>query len=309
MKNYYKILEVEEKATQDEIKKAYRKLASKYHPDKNPEGEEKFKEIAEAYETLGNPEKKEQYDNKGKNPFNGTSYEDMFSQMFGNNRNPFQQQKRKSAPDKIVRFQITPIDSYLGKEKTIQYMKDIHCNVCSGKGGEQQVCRTCNGQGFQIKTFGTGFMMQQIRTACPTCAGRGYTLVHKCHSCDGRGTKQTASEVKIMLPRGVDSGQYLKIEKAGDFRNGEYGDLVIQIEVISKDGFEKMNNDLIYSLFLNLDEVKKDKFIIPHPDGDLSMDAPKLFDTSRPLRLRGKGYNGGDMYVRLNVKFERESVK
>jgi len=308
MKNYYKILEVEEKASQDEIKKSYRKLAAKYHPDKNPEGEERFKEIAEAYEILGNPEKKEQYDNKGKNPFQGTKYEDMYSQMFGG-RNSAQQQKRKSAPDKIIKVQISPLESYKGDEKTIQYIKDNHCNVCSGSGGEQQVCVTCNGQGFQIKTFGTGFMVQQIRTACPTCAGRGYTLVHKCYSCDGRGAKQSAGEVKIMLPKGIDSGQYLKIENAGDFKNGEYGDLVIQIEILPKDGFEKINNDLIYNLFLNLEEVKSDKFLVPHPDGELKIDSLKVFDTSRPLRLKSKGYNGGDMYVKLHVKFDKELVK
>lgn len=303
MKDYYKILEVEEKASQDEIKKSYRRLAAQYHPDKNPQGEEKFKEIAEAYETLGNPDKRTEYDNRGNNPFQGTAYEQMFSQMFGGGG--FQQPKRKSAPDKIVRVQINPIESYKGEEKTIQYMKDTHCNVCSGAGGEQQKCVSCNGQGFFMKSFGTGFMTQQVRSACSTCGGRGYTLVHKCYGCDGRGTKQTAADLRFMIPKGVDSGQYLKIERAGDFKNGEYGDLVIQIEVTPKDGFEKFNNDLIYNLFLNLEDLKKDKYNIPHPDGELRIDSPKIFDTSKPLRLRGKGYNGGDMYLKLNVKFER----
>jgi molecular chaperone DnaJ len=305
MKDYYKILEVEEKASQDEIKKSYRRLAAQYHPDRNPQGEEKFKEIAEAYETLSNPEKRQVYDNKGSNPFQGTSYEQMFSQMFGGGG--FQQPKRKSAPDKILRVQISPVESYKGEEKRIQYMKDTHCNTCNGAGGEQQKCVSCNGQGFFIKSFGTGFMSQQVRSACPTCGGKGYTLVHKCYGCDGRGTKQTAADLRVMIPKGVDNGQYLKIEKAGDFKNGEYGDLVIQIEVISKDGFEKFNNDLIYNLFLNLEDLKKDKYNIPHPDGELRIDSPKIFDTSKPLRLRGKGYNGGDMYLKLNVKFERTS--
>jgi molecular chaperone DnaJ len=303
MKDYYKILEVEVKSSQDEIKKSYRKLAAKYHPDKNPQGEEKFKEIAEAYDTLGNPEKRKVYDNRGSNPFQGTSYEQMFSQMFGSGG--VQQPKRKNAPDKIVKVQISPIESYKGEEKTIQYMKDTHCNVCSGSGGEQQVCGSCNGQGFFTKTFGTAFMSQQVRSACPTCGGKGYTLVHRCYGCDGRGTKQNAADLRIMIPKGVDSGQYLKVERAGDFKNGEYGDLVIQIELVPKDGFEKFNNDLIYNLFFNLEDLKKDKYNIPHPDGELRIDSPKIFDSSKPLRLRGKGYNGGDMYLKLNVKFER----
>jgi DnaJ-class molecular chaperone len=104
---------------------------------------------------------------------------------------------------------------------------------------------------------------------------------------------------------GVDSGQYLKLQNLGDFRGGEYGDLVVQIEMVNQDGFEKINNDLVYSLFLNLEEAQQDRFKIPHPNGELYMTAPKIFDSSKPLRLKGKGYSGGDMYVKLNVKFER----
>lgn len=224
--------------------------------------------------------------------------------MFNQQAN-FRQPRRKAAPDKVIKLQVTPLESYRGVEKDIHYIRDNHCPSCNGNGGEQQMCTSCNGLGFQIKTFGTGYMVQQIRTACQTCGGKGYTLVHRCYQCSGNGTKQATNDVKIKLPVGVDSGQYLKLDSLGDFRNGEYGDLVIQIEMVNSGGFEKMNNDLIYNLFLNLEEVQKDKFIIPHPDGDLSMDAPKTFDSSRPLRLRGKGYSGGDMYVKLNVKFER----
>ena len=308
MNNYYEILGVSKDATQDEIKKAYRKLAIQYHPDKNPDGDDKFKEIASAYDVLGDENKRKEYDNKLNNPFSGQgngSYEDLFNQMFGNRaNNPFTQ-RRKSAPDKIVKVQISPIESYKGVDKTINYIKENHFNICSGSGGEQQSCGTCGGAGFQIKSFGTGYMVQQIRTACQSCGGRGYTLVHKCYNCDGRGVKPTSHEVTIKLPMGVDSGQYLKLENLGDFRNGEYGDLVIQIEMVNKDGFEKINNDLIYNLFLNLEEIQQDKFKIPHPDGELIMTASPLFDTSRPLRLKGKGFAGGDMYVKLNVKFNR----
>ena len=311
MNNYYEILGVSKDATQDEIKKVYRKLAIQYHPDKNPEGAEKFKEIAQAYDVIGDENKRRDYDNRLNNPFansgGGSQFEDIINQMFGNqSNNPFNNgQRRKSAPDKIIKVQISPIESYRGNDKTVNYIKNDKCNVCNGGGGDQQACNTCGGAGFQIKVFGTGFMTQQIRTACGSCAGRGYTLTHRCYSCAGNGVKPNAHEVNVKLPVGVDNGQYLKLSDLGDFKNGEYGDLVIQIEVVPNDGFEKVNNDLVYNLFLNLEEVNKDTFTIPHPDGSLVVNALKTFDTSKPLRLRGKGYSGGDMYVKLNVRFDK----
>ena len=254
-KNYYEILEVEENATEEQIKKSYRNLSKKYHPDVNPNGTEKFKEIAEAYETLNSPEKRKEYDFRRKNPFEGSfNVEDIFSQMFGNNNFG---QRRKNAPDKLVKLQVTPIESFLGSEKSLIYMRELYCDICKGTGGEQQSCLSCKGNGFHIKTFGTGFLVQQVRATCESCGGRGYTLVHRCYSCGGKGTKGSASEVNIKLPVGIDSGQYLKMPDMGDFVGGTYGDLVIQIEVIPKDGFEKINNDLVYNLILNLEEIKK----------------------------------------------------
>ena len=303
MKDYYKILEVEENASDEDIKKSYRSLSKKYHPDLNPEGGEKFKEINEAYEVLGDKDKRIRYNNTKNNPYSNSDFEAFFSQMFGNQMN--QQPRRKNAPDKILKYQISPVDSYLGIDKTILYTRDIHCNNCRGTGGDQQMCGSCGGSGAQIKTFGTGFMVQQIRTVCQDCGGKGFTIAHKCFYCNGMGFSPQKNEIKIKIPVGSDSGQFLKLRDAGDFRNGDYGDLLIQLEVVSKDGFEKMENDLIYNLEMNLDEVRKDKFRVPHPAGELQIDAPKMVDTSRPLRLRGKGYNGGDMYVKLILKFDR----
>ena len=305
MKDYYKILEIEENATDDQIKKSYRTLSKKYHPDVNPDGAEKFKDIAEAYDILSNKDKRNAYLNSKNNPFADSPFADMFNQMFNQQGKP--QQRRKAAPDKIIKVQVSPYESYIGIEKTIQYLKENHCDGCNGRGGDQQSCATCGGVGFQVKSFGTGFMAQQMRVACASCGGRGYTLVHRCFKCDGRGVKPATHEVKVKLPVGVDNGQFLKLENLGDFRNGEYGDLVVQVELVSKDGYEKLNDDLIYNLYLNLEELQQDKYVIPHPNGELSINAPKVFDTSRPLRLRNKGYNNGDMYVKLNVKFERPS--
>jgi molecular chaperone DnaJ len=306
MKDYYKILEVEEQSSEEDIKKSYRNLSKKYHPDVNPGGEEKFKDIAEAYDVLSNKDKRAQYDNRKSNPYGGTPFEDLFTQMF-NQRNQQQQQhfRRKGAPDKIIRVQVSPIESYKAAMKTINYFREQGCGTCKGTGGDTTMCGTCGGTGFQIRTIGTGFMVQQIRTTCQTCAGRGNVIINKCHHCAGKGTKTQAQEIRINIPYGADDGQFLKLQNLGDFYGGEYGDLVIQIEMTPTDGYEKMNNDLIYNLYLNLEQAQQDKFNIPHPDGDLMMSTPTTFDTSKPLRLRGKGFQGGDMYVKLHVRFDK----
>ena len=302
MKDYYKILGVEENATEEQIKKQYRLLSKKYHPDINSGGDEMFKEIAEAYDFVGTPSKRAEYDAKRRNPFNGGNFNDIFSSMF----NMGNQQRRKNAPDKIIKLNVTPIESFLGSEKTITYFKNNPCGGCKGTGGSQKTCTVCSGSGAQIKTFGSGFMVQQIRTACDSCGGKGFTLIDKCYYCDGRGIKQDANEVKVKLPHAVDDGQYLKLENYGDYYNGLVGDLVIQIVMTKDEIYEKLNNDLIYNLFLNLEELKKEIYIVPHPHGELNVNAPKKFDSSRPLRLKGKGYNGGDMYVKMNVRFDRD---
>jgi molecular chaperone DnaJ len=301
MKDYYKILGVEENTSEDEIKKQYRKLSKQYHPDVNPNGEEQFKDISEAYDVLSNPEKKSKYINSRNNPFNGTNFESFFQNMFNQNN-----KRRKNAPDKILKVTITPLESYLESEKNIQYFRDNPCQPCKGSGGDRQSCSSCGGSGAQIKTFGTGFMVQQVRMSCDTCGGRGYTLVHRCYYCDGRGTKSEINDIKIKLPHSIDDGQFLKLESFGDFINGEYGDLVVQIVMTKTESFEKINNDLIYNLFLGYDDIKKDKYSVPHPDGELNISSPKQFDTSKPLRLKGKGYRGGDMYVKINVRFEKD---
>jgi molecular chaperone DnaJ len=224
-----------------------------------------------------------------------------------NQRNQQQQQhfRRKGAPDKIIRVQVSPVESYKAAMKTINYFREQGCGTCKGTGGDTTMCGTCGGAGFQIRTIGTGFMVQQIRTTCQTCAGKGNVIINKCHHCTGKGTKTQAQEIRINIPYGADDGQFLKLQNLGDFYGGEYGDLVIQIEMTPTDGYEKMNNDLIYNLYLNLEQAQQDKFNIPHPDGDLMMSTPTTFDTSKPLRLRGKGFQGGDMYVKLHVRFDK----
>lgn len=307
MKDYYKILGVEENATEDAIKKQYRILSKQYHPDVNPQGGEKFKEIAEAYDILSNPQKRNEYNARKNNPFQGGDMDSFFSNFF--NQNPFaQRQQRKNAPDKVIRVEVTPLESYLGSEKKLTYLRNLPCDSCKGSGGDRQTCNTCGGSGAQIKTFGTGFLVQQIRTNCETCGGKGYTLVHRCFFCDGRGVKPSGNEIKINLPHAVDDGQFLKLENLGDFVNGVFGDLVIQVQM-TKNEFEKLNNDLIYNLTLGYNDLLNDNYVVPHPDGELKVTAPPQFDSSKPLRIRSKGFNGGDFYIKLNVKFDKELLE
>jgi molecular chaperone DnaJ len=308
MKDYYSILEVTENATDEEIKKQYRKLSKKYHPDVNPDGSEKFKDIAEAYDVLSDPQKKSNWLNQKNNPFQGTEFEEFFKNMFkgGQTNNPFQ--NRPKNPDKVVKMVVTPTDSYNGVDKEINYQRNVACNGCGGSGGDHQHCVQCNGIGVLIQVVGSGFFQQQVRRTCPTCQGRGYVITKYCNSCSGVGTKTNFESIKINLPKGVDDGQFFKIPEKGDFNNGFYGDLIIQAIVDNEGDFQKMGKDLIYNLNLGYKDLLSDHFMIPHPAGDLKVPAPDLIDTNRPLRLKGKGYEHGDMYVKINVRFNKKEL-
>lgn len=304
MKDFYKILGVNENDTQDEIKKVYRKLAVEHHPDKGGD-ENKFKEISEAYDTLGDENKRKDYDNHRKNPFsqfgNG-GFEnpfDVFNQRFYKGR-------RKSAPEKIIAVNVGAIESFLGLEKTISYNRKDKCGTCDGKGGDRHTCGTCKGEGFIIVKMGTGIFSQVYRQTCNQCQGKGYTLTNICKTCNGETTTNKVETLKVKIPKGVDNGQFLRIVDKGDFFKNEFGNLVLQINIVPEKNFEKEGDNLIYHAFFGKDNLMDEKYTIPHPSGELIITLPKTFDTSRPLRIKSKGYNGvGDLYVNLIVKFDR----
>lgn len=300
---YYDILGVSETSTQDEIKKAYRKLAVEHHPDKGG-NEEKFKKISEAYDTIGDDTKRNDYDNRRKNPFFGSNGGGNPFQDFGDIFGAFGQRKR-GVPDKVIDINISVIESYLGSDKTITYMRNHACGSCSGKGGERIKCVVCNGQGFSQVTMGTGFFAQILRQPCNTCRGEGEMLKSRCSTCHGSGTKSELETLKIKLPHGVDESQFFKMQGKGDFSNGNYGNLVLKINITPENNFEKNMNDLVYNTYLNLEDLKKDTIDIPHPAGKMNIKLPIDFDTSKPLRVKSKGFNGGDLYIKLNVKFKR----
>lgn len=312
MENYYDILGVKENATQDEIKKSYRKLAMEHHPDKGGD-ESKFKKISEAYEVIGDENKRGQYDNQRRNPFGGNPFGgnpfngggSIFEEFF----NGFHTQRKTSAPEKIIDLNIGAIESYLSSEKTITYERKHKCNTCDGHGGEKQVCGICKGTGFNVVTMGTGLFTQVFQQPCNGCKGQGQTYKTVCGTCKGHTTTTGLETVKIKIPHGVGDGQFFRLQGKGDFHNGVYGNLVIRVFVNPENNFEKRENELVYHAFMNLEEIQKDKLEIPHPMGILSVKLPEEFDTSKPLRVKSKGYksNGdGDLIIYLNVKFTRK---
>ena len=306
--DYYSILGVEETSTQDEIKKAYRKLAKENHPDKVG-NEELFKQISVAYDTIGDEDKRKQYDMQRKNPFAGMgdgfgpSMSDLFNSVFG------QRQQEQRVHTSNINVDITVLESYKSVEKQIVYNRKIKCNPCDGQGGNRQTCTTCQGSGQVFRKIGNGMFVQMVSVSCHVCEGKGFNFTKLCDVCLGNGTQNETKKVEIKIPHGIDNGQFLRMKGIGDFRNGITGDLIIRINLSNKDDFEKVGNNLIYNKFFNIDELKNESFEIPHPDGTMKINFPKNIDTSKPLRVKGKGfkYEGiGDLFINQYLKYKRD---
>lgn len=316
MKDYYQILGVDRKASQDEIKKAYRKLSKQYHPDVNPQGEEKFKEIAEAYDILGDETKKNNYDMGGMSGFGSSAFEEFFRNMgqtnpFGSH---FGNRRRTHVPDKVIQVDITPLESFKSVEKTINYRRNISCDGCQGSGGEKQTCTNCNGSGQIQQVFGNAFFRQVQTSVCPNCQGTGQKVIKACYGCGGSGVKPEMKTINFKIPHGSDGGDFFRLDGLGDYvpQNG-FGNLLVKINMISEERWEKMGNDLVYINVLDYDDLKKNDFNVPHPNGEIKLKFPEIFDTSTPLRVRGRGFHKeaplGDLYVRNVVKFKRNFSK
>jgi molecular chaperone DnaJ len=313
VENYYEILGVSEKSTQEEIKKAYRKKAIEHHPDKGG-SEDTFKKIATAYDILGDENKRKEYDNRKNNPFanmggfgGGFDGFNPFGDFFGNQ---FYKQRKRTSPEKVIEMTIGTIESYNGVDKSVTYMRNHGCNTCNGSGGDRNHCTTCGGEGYISIRQGTGLFVQISRHVCNGCNGYGYTITNKCFSCNGKGTTPSAETISVKLPHGVDEGQTFKASQRGDYSNGSYGDLVIKVKLVPENNFEKNGNDLVYNLYYSYEDLKKTTIEIPHPNGNISINLPLEIDTSKPLRIKSKGFNlngVGDLFIRQYVKFKRDS--
>ena len=338
-RDYYEVLGVSKTASEDEIKKAYRQIAIKYHPDRNPgdkRAEEKFKEAAEAYNVLHDPQKRQQYDQFGfDGPMGGGGFggfggasmnmDDIFS-MFGDifgghgfggfgRRQGRPQQHRGSDLRLKVRLSLEEINQ--GVTKKFKVRKDVPCSHCHGTGAEAgsgtETCPTCHGAGVVTHTTQSIFGMMQTQSVCPTCQGEGQVIKNKCHACQGTGVTKGEEVVEINIPAGVAEGMVVNVPGKGNAgqRGGINGDIQVFIEEEENNTFVRDGNDLIYNLLLDIPTAALGGEVdIPTVDGKtLKVKIESGTQPGKTMRLRGKGLPAvqgygsgrGDLVVNISV--------
>jgi molecular chaperone DnaJ len=324
-RDYYEVLGVAKNATEAEIKKAYRQLALKYHPDKNPDdkkAEDKFKEAAEAYEILSNSEKRNRYDQFGHSAFsagagNGFSggmsvdeilrrhfgesfsgFEDFFGSAFGGGFSSSRQRSRSfnRGSNLRVNLKLTLEEILNGVEKKIKVNKYISCKDCGGSGAKKgtsySTCSYCNGTGQVSRVTNTILGQMQTRSTCPYCGGEGKTISEKCSTCNGDGIVKGEEIISINIPAGVGEGMHLTVSGKGNAgaRNGIAGDLIIRIEEIEHQQLKRDGNHLIYEHFLSFPEAALGTSIeVPTLEGKAKIKIPAGTQPGKILRLKGKG--------------------
>lgn len=339
-KDYYQILGVDKKASKDDIKKAYRKLAHKYHPDKKGGDEEKFKEASEAYAVLSDEKKRSEYDAYGKTfagaggasgarggPTSGWDFRDfasaggagtqgfefdlgdIFSDFFGGGGRA----RRRRGNDISIDLQISFRDSVFGTKRSVNITKRTVCDKCEGSGGEpgtkMETCPTCEGKG-QIReskksVFGT-FTNVAI---CPECKGRGEIPEKKCSKCKGEGIVRENEEIQIAIPAGISNGEMIRMSGAGEaVAGGDAGDLYIKVHVEDHPKFNKEGPNLLMDLPVKItDALLGSKYEIETLDGELELKIPKGSSHGDVLRVKGKGVpidnsRRGDLLIKLKLE-------
>jgi len=334
-RDYYEVLEVSKNASADEIKKAYRKLAIKFHPDKNPDdpkAEDKFKEAAEAYEVLSNPDKKAKYDRFGHaatGAGGGGSYgggmnmDDIFSQfgdIFGGGFGGFSgrgggQGRPTSRGTNIrVTMKLTLEEIANGCEKKIKVNKLNTCDSCGGSGAKNasahKTCTTCGGSGQILRVTNTILGQMQTAATCHTCNGEGKIITDHCNKCAGTGTIKGEEVITVSLPAGVEDGMQLSMRGKGNAakRGGINGDLIIVIEEIEHEHLKRDGKNLYYDHYISfVDAVLGSEIEVPTISGKAKIKIEKGTQAGKILRLRGKGlpevngYGNGDLLVNINV--------
>ena len=333
--DYYQILGVDRNASEDEIKKAYRKLAVKFHPDKNPgdkNAEEKFKEISAAFEVLKDPDKRRKYDQFGHDAFRGGGqsagvdpfdlfkdvfgggggggFGSIFDDFFGGSGSSSSSSGSRGA-DLRVSVSITLDQAATGIEKEIKYQHQEECSKCSGtgaaKGSGKVMCPTCGGIG-QVAS-NQGFI--SIRRTCPSCNGSGVSIEKPCADCKGEGRKKVQDSVKINIPKGVSDGNRMCSRGRGDagLRGGQTGDLYVDVEVKSHKTFERDEDDLFHELIIPFTlAVLGGSVQVPTLDGKVTLKIPAGTPCNKTFRIRNKGMPNlrspsvmGDLYARVVI--------
>ena len=331
-RDYYEVLGVDKKASAEEIKKAYRKKAIQYHPDKNPgdkEAEEKFKEAAEAYEVLSDPQKRQRYDQfgfagmSGAGGFSGGDFsmQDIFSQFgdlfeswgmgggsfssfFGGGGGGRGGQRVRRGTDLRVKVRLTLEEINTGVEKKIKVKKLVECKDCHGTGsadGSSETCPTCKGSGRVVRTQRGIFGMMQVQEACPTCHGEGKIIKNKCTHCGGEGVVRDEEIITIKIPAGVSGGMQIPVQGKGNAapHGGVPGDLLVLVEEEEHKDLVRDGNDLVYNLLLDMPTaVLGGQVQIPTLTGDVKITITPGTQPGKVLRMRGKGLPIIDQYAR-----------
>ena len=335
-RDYYDVLGVNKSASPEELKSAYRKLAVKYHPDKNPgdkSAEDKFKEASEAYGILSDKSKKENYDNFGHaafenggggqggfggfGGFSGADFSDIFEDFFGDfggggRRSSRNRNSNNRGSDLRYDLSITLEEAYLGKKQNIQFSTSEKCNTCKGNGSKPGTspdrCTYCGGNG-RVRSNQGFFTVQQT---CPQCSGSGEEITNPCSDCRGSGSKQTAKKISVTIPKGVDDGTRIRLSGKGEAgrRGGASGDLYLFINVHSHELFKRSDENLFFEFPVSIADAALGTSIeIPTIDGSKAkIKIPAGTQSGKQFRLRGKGMpymrgsGYGDLYVQVNTE-------
>lgn len=343
-RDYYEVLGVNRNASPEEIKKAYRKLAIKYHPDKNPgdkEAEEKFKEAAEAYSILSDADKKARYDQYGHagvegagpdfsgftdlndfvNEFLGGAFGGGFSGFgnFGSRGGQRQQQRVYRGRDIRVRVKLTLEEIANGAEKEVTIERSVPCSECNGKGAvnsaDIKTCPACNGTGQTARVTSSFLGQRVLYSTCQQCGGDGHIISKPCRTCGGTGLVRKRETIKVKIPAGIEAGMQMTVQGQGHAakNNGINGDLLIVIEEQEHPDFKRDGSDLLYTKVISItDAILGTDIDIPCLDGTYKVTVEPGTQSGTVIRLRGKGlpelnsYGKGDLYVKLAVWIPRK---
>lgn len=332
-RDYYEVLGVSKDASKDEIKKAYRKLSKKYHPDINQEegADEKFKEISEAYEVLSDENKRANYDQFGhdgpQGGFGGQGFgggqdfggfgggfEDIFSSFFGGGRQRDPNAPRKG-DDLQYNMTITFDEAVFGAEKEISIRKDVTCHTCHGEGAKpgtkKKTCHYCNGAGHVSVEQNTILGRVRSEKVCPVCNGSGQEFEEKCQTCHGKGTENKNVKINVKIPEGVDNEQQIRLagEGAPGENGGPQGDLFIVFRVKPSQTFEREGDDIFYNLNITFTQAALgDEIKVPTLKSKVMLTIPAGTQTGKQFRMKDKGvknvhgFGYGDLFVNVNVQ-------